>query len=120
MEKIRAAVAEIPYGQKQTNESYFQSLLLLIFRLLGKQVESEVACNTGRLDALIKTTDTIYLFEFKCGTDLDKLLDMALAQIDSKGYLIPYVATKLSLVKVAAVFDPTTRNLEKWKSVAVE
>jgi hypothetical protein len=43
----------------------------------------------------------------------------ALAQIDDKGYLIPYSSGGKKLVKVGAVFDAKTRTLGGWK-VAVE
>ena len=66
---------------------------------------------------VIETSGAVYVFEFK----LDGTADEALAQIDSKGYLIPYSATTdkngipKRLVKAGASFDPQTRTLGEWK-----
>ena len=40
----------------------------------------------GRADAVVKTPQYIYVFEFKLGGTAEE----ALKQIDDKGYLIPY------------------------------
>ena len=39
----------------------------------------------------------------------------ALAQINSKGYAIPYEADHRKVVKVGINFDSTTRTIGDWK-----
>ena len=80
-------------------------------------VKTEEASAAGRADMVIETTGAVYVFEFK----RDSSADEALAQIDDKGYLIPYTVTKDSdgnlkkLFKIGVNFDSKTRTLGEWK-----
>ena len=55
--------------------------------------------------------DTIYVFELK----VDKSAEEALAQIDEKGYMLPYHAEGKRLVKIGISFDSTQRTISEWK-----
>lgn len=77
---------------------------------MGQFTEAEVRSARGRADAVVKTRDTIYVFEFK----LNGTAEEALRQIDEKGYLIPYTADGRQLVKIGANFSAEERNLERW------
>ncbi len=44
----------------------------------------------------------------------DCTAEEALAQIDAKGYGIPYEADGREVVKVGVEFDKATRNLGRW------
>lgn len=94
----------------------YQVIFYIVFKLLGQYVEAEVRSARGRADAVVKTTDYIYVFEFK----LNGTVDEALAQIDNKGYLIPYTKDGRQLVKVGASFDKAERNIGEWKVVISE
>lgn len=48
---------------------------------MGQFVETEIRSAHGRADAVVKTKDTIYVFEFK----LNGSAEEALRQIDEKG-----------------------------------
>ena len=113
MIRLRAFFAGIPYELNDQTERHYQVIFYLVFKLLGQFVEAEVRSAFGRADAVVKTTDRTYVFEFK----LDGSVDEALRQIDDKGYLIPYAADGRQLVKVGASFDPATRNVGEWKVV---
>lgn len=113
MTRLRAFFAGIPYELNDQTERHYQVIFYLVFKLLGQFVESEVRSAFGRADAVVKTTDRIYVFEFK----LKGAVDEALRQIDDKGYLIPYTTDGRQLVKVGASFDPATRNIGEWKAV---
>lgn len=113
MIRLRAFFAGIPYELNDQTERHYQVIFYLVFKLLGQFVEAEVRSAFGRADAVVKTTDRTYVFEFK----LDGSVDEALRQIDDKGYLIPYTADGRQLVKVGASFDPATRNVGEWKVV---
>ena len=78
---------------------------------MGQFSEAEVRSAKGRADAVVKTDDYIYVFEFK----LDGSADEALAQIDDRGYLIPYSADNRKLIKIGVNFDPKERNIGEWK-----
>ncbi|MCD8386948.1 MAG: PD-(D/E)XK nuclease domain-containing protein [Bacteroidales bacterium] len=49
--------------------------------------------------------------EFK----LDGTADQALAQIDSRDYPIPYLASGKKIVKVGISFSHAYRNISDWK-----
>lgn len=82
----------------------------LVFKLLGQFVEAEVRSAIGRADAVVKTADTVYVFEFK----LTGTVQEALLQINDRSYLLPYTADRKHLVKVGVAFDAATRNLGDW------
>jgi hypothetical protein len=54
----------------------------------------------------------VYCFEFK----LNGTAEEALAQIDSKGYLLPWRGSGKELHKVGVSFDWEKRNLGEWKA----
>ncbi len=64
----------------------------------------------GRADAVVKTKDFIFVFEFK----LNGTAEEALKQIDEKGYLIPYTLDGRKLVKVGVNFSKETRNVDEY------
>jgi hypothetical protein len=67
----------------------------------------------GRADAVVKTKDRVYVFEFKL--DTSGTAEGALRQIDEKGYLIPYSAGSRAVVKAGVVFDTGARTLGQWR-----
>lgn len=66
--------------------------------------------SAGRIDALVETEDTIYLFEFK----LNGTAEDALKQIGEKGDAIPYQSGTKRIVKVGVNFDKELRTIERW------
>ena len=108
--RLRAFFADIPYELNDKTERHYQVVFYLVFKLLGQFAEAEVRSAKGRADAVVKTADYIYVFEFK----LDGTVDEAIRQIDDKGYLIPYTADGRKLVKVGVSFSREERNLGEW------
>ena len=112
MERLRAFFA---YELNDKTERHYQEIFYIVFKLLGQYVDVDVEVRSarGRADAVVKTTDYIYVFEFK----LNGSVDEALRQIDDRGYLIPYAADGRQLVKVGASFNKEDRNIGEWKVV---
>ena len=112
---MRSFLAGIPYDLENKTEKHFQTIIYLIFSLLGYYTRAEVKSAAGRADAVCWTRDRIYVFEFK----VDGSAGDALSQIDDKGYLIPYAAestgSALQLVKVGVNISTATRTLDDWK-----
>ena len=108
--RLRAFFADIPYELNNKTERHYQVVFYLVFKLLGQFAEAEVRSAKGRADAVVKTADYIYVFEFK----LDGTVDEAIRQIDDKGYLIPYTTDGRKLVKVGVSFSREERNLGEW------
>ena len=101
----------LPYELNDKTERHYQAVFYLVFRLLGQFIEVEERSAKGRADAVVKTKDYVYVFEFKLNGNVDD----ALKQIDDKGYLLPYSADCRQLVKVGVSFDAVERNIGKWK-----
>jgi hypothetical protein len=115
MTSLQAFFAAIPYDaieQKNRNEQYYQHVFYLLFTLMGEFVQTEVKNNKGRADAVVKTVDSIYIFEFKM--DDNATAEDALAQINSKDYAIPYTAGHRKLVKIGVEFSQTERGVKRW------
>lgn len=119
---IRAFMSGFPYNAERQDEDHYKSLFFMIFLLCtGYVVNTEVCSAAGRADAVVETTDSVYVFEFKL--DGSATVDDALKQIDDKGYLIPYTARKTKdgvlkkLFKIGVTFDAAKRTIAEWKIV---
>ena len=110
MERLQVFFAGIPYDLSNNNERHYQAVFYVVFALLGRLIETEVRSASGRADAVIKTKDTVYVFEFKFNGTAEE----ALQQINDKGYLIPYKLDGKRLVKVGVNFSKETRNVDRY------
>lgn len=106
--RLKAFFADFPYELKAKTERHYQVVFYLVFKLMGQFCDAK-----GRADAVVKTKDYIYVFEFK----LDGSVKDALRQIDEKGYLLPYEADGRELVKIGVSFSKEDRNLDCWEIV---
>ena len=109
--RLRAFFAGIPYELNDKTERHYQAIFYLVFRLLGQYIDVEERSAKGRADAVVKTKDYVYVFEFK----LDGSTEDALKQIDEKGYLLPYSIDQRQLMKIGVSFDSAERNIGEWK-----
>jgi len=127
MTSLKAFFAAIPYDaikQEHRDEQYYQHVFYLLFTLMGQFADTEVKNNKGRADAVVKTADSIYVFEFKLappsppeGGDVQggvATAEAALAQINSKDYAIPYTADHRKIVKIGVEFSQTERGVKRW------
>ena len=108
--RIRAYLAGIPYHLGSRDERGFQTKFYLILDLLGIQIETEFRTATGRVDAVVRSRGNVYVFEFK----YDRPATEALAQIDDKGYLVPFSAGEGRLLKVGVSFSGETQTIGEW------
>ncbi|MDO4461864.1 MAG: AAA family ATPase [Bacteroidia bacterium] len=119
--KLRSYIATIPYDiiskkewmAKRDSEAFYKMLMYIIFSLLNSKVDTEVKSILGRADVVVKTQNDIFVLELK----VDKSVDDALAQIDEKGYAIPYEADGRRLTKCGVSISSEARNIVHWKSV---
>ena len=122
---MQSFLAGIPNDLENKSEKHFQTIIYLVFSLLGYYIQSEVKSAIGRADAVCRTKDRIYVFEFK----VDGTAEDALKQIDDKGYLIPFrgecssastgsaTMSEMELVKVGVNISTRTRTIDSWKVV---
>ena len=125
MTLLKAYYASIPYDleeNKDKDEKYYQLIFYLLFTNIGQFIETEVKSAKGRADAVVKTADSIYVFELKmnyslpCGEGRGEVAtaEEALKQIDEKEYLIPYTADKRRLVKIGVEFSIEDKGIKRW------
>ncbi len=110
LEAMRSYLSSIPYHLGSRDERGFQTKFFLIFDLLGIQIKTEFKTATGRVDAVIAYDDTVYVMEFK----YDKSAQVALNQIDEKGYLVPFSADGRRLFKVGVNFSAQEQTIDEW------
>jgi hypothetical protein len=106
----------IPYELSDKMENYYQTVVYIIFHMLGINCQPEVRQAAGRVDAIVVTKNFVYCFEFK----LDKTAEEALTQIDSREYLLPWEGSGKRLFKVGVNFNHEKRNIGEWKYEVVE
>jgi len=109
---LRGFFAAIPYDIIRESENYYETAVHLIFTMLGFNCRSEVRIAAGRIDTLVETKNFVYCFEFK----LNKTAEEALAQIDTKEYLLPWEGCGKKLFKVGVGFDHGKRNIGSWET----
>jgi hypothetical protein len=121
MQRLTAFLASVPYDIQIKQEKYYQTVIHIIFNMLGLTLRSEVRTASGRIDTLVETPKYVYLFEFKLSTDKQKrTAKEALTQIEDKGYLTPWQGTDKTLIKVGVVFDYEKRNVGEWVSTSLK
>ena len=111
-EILDAFLAGIDYRLHIKQERYYQSIVYLIFKLIGLQIQAEVRTSRGRIDAVVELEDTIYIFEFK----IDSSEEEALTQIKEKGYADPYRTLGKAITLIGVNFDTSERGIAGWQT----
>ena len=93
-------------------EAYYHSIIYLVLKLLGVYIETEVSTSRGRLDAVIKTKNFLYVIEFKM---LPVTAEQALTQIKKKGYAKPYATDSREKFMIGISFNPEKREIGEMK-----
>ena len=111
MDLLKTFFAAVQYDIVIDTEGRFQLLFYSVFLLLGVRVEAESRTNDGRIDAVIREGDCIYIFEFK----MNQNAEAALAQIREKEYYQKYQHADKKIVLIGANFDAASRQISEWK-----
>ena len=84
--------------------------MFTIFTMLGEDVKVEYTTSDGRIDLVLKTEQSIFIFELKyeksAGTDM--------AQICGKDYAKAFADDRRKVVKVGVNFSEDQRSIEDW------
>ena len=107
---MNSILASVSYPILKTKEGYLHSNIHLILKLLGFDIISEDNTNVGRIDAVIRFSKLIYLFEFKLGTSQE-----ALDQIKEKKYFEKFIVERKEIILVGVGFDTEQRNISDYK-----
>ena len=103
----------MPYCDNANSEGHYQQMLYVIFSLFGRYVEVEVHTPRGRVDEVMPSSNTLYLFELK----LNKDAATAIEQINLKDYASKFALCNLPIVKVGINFDSEQRTITDWEIV---
>jgi len=127
---LRSYIASLPYDiitkkewmRKKKREAFYKLLMYVVFSLLNSKVDTEVKSVLGRADVVIKTKTDIFVLELK----VDDTVENALAQIDDKGYAIPFddqlppsqgglVGGSKRVFKCGVSITSEHRNITHWR-----
>lgn len=103
---MNSILASVSYPILKTKEGYLHSNIHLILKLLGFDIISEENTNIGRIDAVIRFSQLIYIFEFKLGSATE-----GLEQIKEKKYYEKYIVEKKRIIMVGVGFSDENRNI---------
>ena len=110
IELINIIYKGISYTIIDQQEKYFHSIFYLIVKLIGFTIASEILTIDGRIDVVIKTTDRIYVIEFK----IDQDAQTALQQIKDKSYHEKYLAQGKPITLLGINFDMERRVIDDY------
>ena len=110
---LQAYLLTVPYCDNANSEGHYQQMLYVIFSLFGRYVEVEVHTPRGRVDVVMISSNTLYLFELK----LNKDAATAIEQINLKDYASKFALCNLPIVKVGINFDSEQRTITDWEIV---
>lgn len=105
---------KIPYPEADPDkypEWYYQNLLYAILATCGLNVQTEIRTSDGRIDFVVFSPKSIFIFEFK----LNKSAEEALDQIDEKEYAKKFSFEGKHIWKIGVNFSSEKRTVDEWK-----
>lgn len=109
---VNSLLASIPYQIiPKENENYYSSLIYVLLRTLGYMVISELSSYHGRADAVIKTKDYIYIFEYKMAP---VTAAEGINQIKTNGYADEFMSDPRKKIAVSFVVDREKRQIAEY------
>lgn len=127
---LQSVFGSIPHTLFLPQEAYYHSVVYLVLRLLGFTVEAERLNNLGRLDAVLELSEVVYILEFKMSETQahprkrnrakaaalqPSLAQLAIEQIRTKQYDLPFRNRGKTIVLLGIAFDQTQRNISEWR-----
>ena len=117
-DRLRSFFAGIPYQWQTGNgparyEAWYAGMLYACFRTIGLDLRVEDSSGRGRADMVVLHGRQVFVFEFKMADeegDSDSVAQLAIEQIQSKGYAEKYRDRGEPIHLVAAVFSREGKN----------
>ena len=108
LKALKAFFADIPYDMTdRQNEQMWQTIVYVVLRSIGVNVNGEVRTNEGRIDMVVALPSDIYIVEFK----LDRPAAEALDQIRGRDYAGKYALSGKRLTLVGVSFSSEKRTI---------
>jgi len=107
---LKSIFASVPYDIFiEEREAYYHTVIYLIVKLLGINIDGEVETNIGRIDAVMETESHIFIMEFKVGKASE-----ALNQIKEMKYYEKYLPTPKKIKIIGIGFDVEEKNIKEY------
>lgn len=107
---LKAIFAAIPYDIFiNEREAYYHTVIYLIMKLIGINIDVEVETNTGRIDCVIKTASHIFIMEFKMGIAAE-----AITQIKEKKYFQKFQNQGKEIRIIGVGFETEQKNITNY------
>ncbi len=108
--KINELFKNIPYSIVENTERYFHSLFYLVMKLIGFEIETEILTIDGRIDAVVKTENYVYVIEFK----INQSASDAIKQIENKKYADKYKSEGKTIKLLGINFDTEKKKIDDY------
>ena len=110
LQRLQSFFADFQYDAQTTPESHFRNVLYILCKLIGLKVDAEYQTSDRRIDLLLRTDKFVYIIECK----IDSTARIALDQIKSKEYALPWSLDNREKILIGLNFSTTTRRPDDW------
>lgn len=110
MNRFTAFLSDNSYELQGDLELYFQNTMSVMLKMIGLYVKTEYHTSDGRIDIVFDTDKYVYIIELK----RDQSPEIALGQIEEKGYGKPFLASGKQIIKLGINFSSETRTVDGW------
>lgn len=110
MNRLTAFFAGNSYEIQGDLELYFQNVMSIMLKMMGLYVKTEYQTSNSRIDIVFDTDKYVYIIELK----RDQSPEIALRQIEEKGYDKPFMASGKQIIKLGINFSSETKTIDGW------
>lgn len=110
MNRLTAFFSGNSYMIQGDLELYFQNVMSIMLKMMGLYVKTEYQTSNGRIDIVFDTDKYVYIIELK----RDESAEVALKQIEEKGYDKPFLASGKQIIKLGINFSSETKTIDGW------
>jgi hypothetical protein len=114
IQNLKSIFSSVSYEIAKESEGYYHANVFLILKLLGFEIIPEDTTNIGRIDAVIKLSNKIYILEFKFSKNKDDS-EEAYNQIIEKDYASKYLLENKPIYALGISFNEKIRNIKNYK-----
>ena len=112
LKALKSFFSDIPYDlTDRQNEQMWQTIVYVVLRSIGVNVNGEVKTHDGRIDMVVDLPEDIYIVEFK----LDRPAAEAMEQIKGKDYAGKYALSGKRLTLIGISFSSEKRTIVEEK-----
>jgi len=112
IDALNSLFASIPYQLFiQDKEAYYHSITFLALSLMGVHIQVEPSLAKGRPDAVIHTSEYVFILEFK----LDQNAAIAIKQIEDNAYATTYLSQSKQVYLMGINLNSALKAIDDWE-----